>query len=470
MPILILSLLGYISCQIKQPERDSVLDSTPHLEDSIYYHIDSLPMLCEDLKMQGQMIDIGDCKLYCETKGEGTPIVLINGGPGGTHHCFHPWFKEAEKFSKIIYYDQRGCGLSDYIEGNGYNFRQAIDDLEKLRIKLNIDKWVLCGYSYGGALAQYYTATYPERVKAMVLIGSSPLIDVPNGTRQYDYISKEESERIKEIYALYREKKLNLFQLLYNKDLNGDWKRQNFYKPTKDDFIRKALYEWKHDKNFNSKMGSSYSRYNMKNVFNNNPIPTLICEGKWDLTWVAEKADIFRKNHPNAQFMMFEKSGHTIFSEEPELFFSTLQDFTEALKPIPESEIANWKEHAKNIIKPQEDFFRREDDYFKYIEKEGIDKAYILYTNYIKNNTDPLFSEKTMNNLGYSYLYAEEFEEAIKAFELNIKAYPDSYNVYDSLGEAYLKMGDKKNAKKYYKKSVELNPDNKDGIKALENL
>jgi Tfp pilus assembly protein PilF len=53
---------------------------------------------------------------------------------------------------------------------------------------------------------------------------------------------------------------------------------------------------------------------------------------------------------------------------------------------------------------------------------------------------------------------------------LNVEEFPESWNVYDSLAEAYLKIGDKQKAKENYKKSVELNPENTNGIQMLNGL
>lgn len=61
-------------------------------------------------------------------------------------------------------------------------------------------------------------------------------------------------------------------------------------------------------------------------------------------------------------------------------------------------------------------------------------------------------------------------KEAIEIFKLNVEAFPKSGNTYDSLGEAYLKNGDKKLAIINYKKSVELDPTNENGKKVLQEL
>jgi len=75
-----------------------------------------------------------------------------------------------------------------------------------------------------------------------------------------------------------------------------------------------------------------------------------------------------------------------------------------------------------------------------------------------------------MNSLGYNLLAENKIKDAIELFKLNVAAYPDSWNVYDSLGEAYLKDGQTDLAVKNYRKSLELNPGNTNARKILKNL
>ncbi|WP_075602468.1 alpha/beta fold hydrolase [Saccharicrinis aurantiacus] len=469
-------LLVLTACQGTQNHinKETVLNNISHVEDSIHYEIDSLARLCDILGLKSQRVDIGDCKLYCETEGKGIPLVLINGGPGGTHHYFHPWFSEASKYCKVIYYDQRGCGRSDFESGkNGYSFEQAVEDLDRLRQKLGIKKWVVVGYSYGGAIAQFYTATYPENTIGTVYIGAKPLIkdDALNGTQQYDYTSEEERQKIKECYKLYRKNEITFFQLLYNKGLNGDWKRQHYYKPTNEELIRASLYEWINDKGFNSTMSASVGRYNLEGIFEKCPIPTLLCEGKWDLTWKAEKKELMQKYLPNADYVLFEQSGHNIFSEEPELFFSVLENFVCDLTKVPEDTLHIWKEESSRIISEQQNMFKREIEFFTLIKAEGIKKSIGYYKTLKADNPNvKVFSESGMNRFGYSYYKRNDYTTAIQLFKMNISEYPESWNVYDSLGEAYLANGNKVEAVKNYEKSLALNPNNEAGKKVLKEI
>lgn len=79
-------------------------------------------------------------------------------------------------------------------------------------------------------------------------------------------------------------------------------------------------------------------------------------------------------------------------------------------------------------------------------------------------------SEAQMNNVGYFLIRKNKIKEAVEVFKLNAEAHPNSANAYDSLGEAYMKAGNKELAILNYKKSLELNPQNKDAAEKLTQL
>lgn len=108
---------------------------------------------------------------------------------------------------------------------------------------------------------------------------------------------------------------------------------------------------------------------------------------------------------------------------------------------------------------------------FEVINNEGIETAIDNYRE-LKKESPGLFdfSENQLNVLGYTLLNDNRIDEAIKIFELNMEAFPKSSNVYDSMGEAFMKRGENQKAIEYYKKSLELNPGNENGIKMLKKL
>lgn len=79
-----------------------------------------------------------------------------------------------------------------------------------------------------------------------------------------------------------------------------------------------------------------------------------------------------------------------------------------------------------------------------------------------------LINEDKINMMGYEYLVNEKnIDMAILVFSVNTQAFPDSFNAFDSLGEAYLKQGNKKMAHQSYKKSLQLNPSNSNAQRVL---
>lgn len=82
----------------------------------------------------------------------------------------------------------------------------------------------------------------------------------------------------------------------------------------------------------------------------------------------------------------------------------------------------------------------------------------------------PSTTEAELNRYGYKYSAENKLDEAIKLFTLNTELFPASGNTWDSLAEAWLKKGDKIKAKLFYKKSLELNPDNNGAKTALNRL
>ena len=268
-------MVCFVQCK-KAEKRETAREGLVHIEKELITEIPHVLRWCDILDLKKHRINVGDCELYCDEEGKGMPIVLLHGGPGATHHYFHPHFAKAKKFARIIYYDQRGCGISDYEPGEGYSVDQAADDLDNLRKGLDIEKWVVLGHSYGGLLAQYYATKYPENLAGLILVGSSLGLHVPlEKTRQYDFITKEEMKRMgeirKELAELYKEGKIPQEKfmeiLVFNNHINGDWKRQNYYRPTREDHARMALYEWKHDPQFRGPMGQSIGMVDLEGAF-----------------------------------------------------------------------------------------------------------------------------------------------------------------------------------------------------------
>ena len=113
-------------------------------------------------------------EIYFEEVGnpDGKPAVLLHGGPGAGLIPLYRQAFDPEKY-RVVLFDQRGCGRStppnELRENTTWHI---VDDIEKLREHLGIDRWLVFGGSWGATLALAYAETYPASVTEMVLRGA----------------------------------------------------------------------------------------------------------------------------------------------------------------------------------------------------------------------------------------------------------------------------------------------------------
>ncbi|MBV9928160.1 MAG: tetratricopeptide repeat protein [Acidobacteria bacterium] len=109
------------------------------------------------------------------------------------------------------------------------------------------------------------------------------------------------------------------------------------------------------------------------------------------------------------------------------------------------------------------------DALFTIIMRKGVESALQSYR-ILGQSNDYYVTENQLNALGYRLLGMKKVKEAIEIFKLNVEAYPQSSNVYDSLGEAYMINGDGELAIRSYRRAVELNPQNTNAFDMLKKL
>ncbi|HKR10627.1 MAG TPA: serine hydrolase [Pyrinomonadaceae bacterium] len=107
----------------------------------------------------------------------------------------------------------------------------------------------------------------------------------------------------------------------------------------------------------------------------------------------------------------------------------------------------------------------------KTIGDKGIDAALVQYRDLkAKQAATYDFAEPELNALGYRLMGSGKMKEAIEVFKLNVEAYPQGFNTYDSLAEAYMNNNERELAISNFKKSLELNPNNTSAIENLKKL
>lgn len=111
--------------------------------------------------------------VYYEECGNpaGKPVIFVHGGPGGGISEKYRRFFDPKKW-RIVLFDQRGCGKSTpFSELKENTTWDLVEDMEKIRNELKIEKWVVFGGSWGSTLALAYAETHPAKTVGLILRG-----------------------------------------------------------------------------------------------------------------------------------------------------------------------------------------------------------------------------------------------------------------------------------------------------------
>src|SRR5215471_790660 len=155
-------------------------------------------------------IPAGNAELYSRVVGQGTPIIVLHGGPDFDRSYLVPNLDRLPDSFHLIYYDQRGRGrCADRVQPEDLTLASDIADIEKVRQYFHLDSVVLLGHSWGTVLALEYALRYPQRVSRTILMNPVPASTEGYKQRRKEWLEKrpDDMERRKTISAsaVYKE-------------------------------------------------------------------------------------------------------------------------------------------------------------------------------------------------------------------------------------------------------------------------
>jgi len=122
------------------------------------------------LNPQEGFVDAHGVLIYYVSYGSGQPLVVLHGGPGASHDYFLPYLLPLARTHRLIFIDERGSGRSERIEDvHQYTVEADVEDIEAVRVALNLGKIDLLGHSCGGVLAQAYALKYQQNLRHLIL-------------------------------------------------------------------------------------------------------------------------------------------------------------------------------------------------------------------------------------------------------------------------------------------------------------
>jgi proline iminopeptidase len=296
---------------------------------------DLLPLFPPIEPFDSGLLDLeGPHRMYYEQSGNarGVPVVFLHGGPGAGASAVHRQFFDP-KFYRIVVFDQRGAGRSLPLGSLQDNTTpNLIDDMERLRKKLGIERWLVFGGSWGSTLALAYAEHHPGRCLGLILRGiflcRQSEIDwflyglrhiFPEAWRTFSgYVPEEERGDLLE--AFYKRlthpdpavhmpaaRCWSVYEgscstLLPNPALVADFASD-----------RVALGLARIEAHYFMNDIFLPEDFLMKNAYKLKPIPGVIVQGRYDIVCPAVSADDLHRAWPEAEYIVVSDAGHSAF-------------------------------------------------------------------------------------------------------------------------------------------------------------
>ena len=275
----------------------------------------------------GKTFETDGVTIWYETRGSGsgTPLIVVNGGPGFDHGYVHlgdPIWNRLEKTRTVVFYDQRGNGQSSALKpGQSCTLADQINDLDALRAHLGFDRIDLFGHSWGGYLVMAYSARHPEHLHKLVICDSA----APKWSDTKFLFGDIFPETTTRMDAL------NFADTLGDKSATTQsiafYVTMLFYSPEKRDAAMPVLLKSDFHKNINEMVVGDLARFDLNPELAKFNFPTLVITGRYDINVAPSVAWKIHRAIPGSQFIVFERSGHIPYFEEPEAFANALEKF-----------------------------------------------------------------------------------------------------------------------------------------------
>lgn len=274
-----------------------------------------------------QFINIDGFRLNYYIEGKGIPAIVI----GSTEYYSKTFSSNLRKHLQLIFMDHRGFAKSypSNITNNAYELDVIVNDIEKLRAKLGLNKIVIIGHSGHGFIALEYAKQYPNNVSHVIVIATPP------------NLSPSSMECASKIWdTLVDDERKNIYNLDQNKftqiSANSTWNSEVFINYM---LLNKAKtwYDYNFDAQFlwdNVQWNISIANYLWGTVFRDINVtkqlesidsPILLTLGMYDFAqapWFTWNEIISKFN--NVELKLFSKSGHNPQLEQQEEFDNTL--------------------------------------------------------------------------------------------------------------------------------------------------
>ena len=290
-----------------------------------------LMTICIDAQYKHDSLRLAHGYLHYYVEGNGEPIVYLQGGPGYSGIDLK---QVADSFPghQNILIDYEGTGLSQYraADTSWISIDNVIANIEAVRKKLSIKKWVMLGHSYGTHFGLYYAVKYPQYVSKLILVatcGTNYDFQKYFGYNNVSRLSDEDTilmNKISDDTLLSQERKSTMLDSIYLKAYFYDRSKVGFYLAT---IPAEYLPTYFNPQFFRAyRYGSQFWKFNIDEQVKSLDIPVLLLEGRQDP--IGEAVPILLKQKLKyCQLEFLNKCGHFVWIEQPTEFYQLARAF-----------------------------------------------------------------------------------------------------------------------------------------------
>lgn len=276
-----------------------------------------------------QFVDLGGgLTLHVRDTGpRDAPVLMLLHGSNASLHTWEPWAQRLQGAYRVIRFDFPGHGLTGPSPSHAYGPRAFADVVERLRLKLKIPKFVLAGNSMGGSVAWHYALWHPERVRALVLVDASGQPE-PKGARLPFAFRVARTPVLREIAAEITPRGFiagSLPDAFYDRSLVTPAMIDRYWELLRYPGNRTATLE----RFAGTSDPATPARLHAL------AMPVLILWGANDSLIPASSARWFAANIPQAEVVVYPKTGHVPMEERPDQSAADLASFLNRQVALP---------------------------------------------------------------------------------------------------------------------------------------
>ncbi|KAB2814049.1 alpha/beta fold hydrolase [Phaeocystidibacter luteus] len=276
-----------------------------------------------------QMVEHDGFKHHIRIAGEGSPILLINGGPGMNCNGFDHIGSILAKNHTVILYDQRGTGLSvsEDLDSSDLTMEAMVEDIEAIRKHLGYEKWILMGQSFGGVLSYHYAVKYPERITAMIQSSSGGMdLEVRDKILVNERLTSDQRDSL----TWFRERMTSnddRYAEKYRMYLGCAYVYNDEFAP----IIGERLAEANLDVNRLIWADLERIEFDVKEEMLTFQQPVLIIQGEYDMIDISI-AELQHEILPDSRLVIVPESGHYGWLDNPDVYLSSIDQFLDELE------------------------------------------------------------------------------------------------------------------------------------------